>query len=266
MRQHRSRCASRLRAPLVTCLGLAVSLSAGLAQDVQKLAQVNIAQVVPPGPRAGPAARPGAQLQPGIRHSIEPWNAEPKLQPGIRIEPWNAEPKLQPGIRIEPWNAEPKLQPGVRHSIEPWNAEPKLQPGARPGEDLRRSPDPRPTEAPLKKPAGAGAGPKEASERFPIPPPPLPPSGLGLVPPLGLVGLGALGLSLAAVGLWLIKRRGAVQQTTVATPTAGTAATTDGKEGPTVSDIVNAACSHRRVSREAPSSRCRPTFTSSKTS
>ena len=104
---------------------------------------------------------------------------------------------------------------------------------------MRRSPDPRPTEAPPKKPAGAGAGPKEASERLPIPPPPLPPSGLGLLPPLGLVGLGALGLSLAVVCLWLIKRRGAVQQTTVATPTAGTAATTDGKEGPTVSDIVN---------------------------
>ena len=103
MRQHRSRCTSGLRAPLVTCLGLAVSLSAGLAQDVQKLAQVI----------------PRAQPQPGIRPSIEPWNAP---QPGIRpsIEPWNA-PK--PGIRpsIEPWNA-PK--PGIRPSIEPWNAAP----------------------------------------------------------------------------------------------------------------------------------------------
>src|SRR5262249_11356644 len=55
-----------LRASLVMCLGLAVSLSAGLAQDVKKLGEVNTAQMVSP-PRA-PAprapARPGGSLRP----------------------------------------------------------------------------------------------------------------------------------------------------------------------------------------------------------
>src|SRR5262249_12477667 len=77
-------------------------------------------------------------------------------------------------------------------------------------------------------------------------PPPLPPSGLGPLPPSGLVGLGALSLSLvAAVSFWLFKRRGAVRQTTVATPTAVTAVTTD-------SDIVNCSVfAPPRVARDA---------------
>src|SRR5215813_10809075 len=160
MRQHRSRCASWLRAPLAACLGLAVSLSAGLAQDMQKLAQVNPAQVVP---RAGPAAR--ALPEPGVL------NRELNF--------------------------------------------------LRPGEDLRRWPGLPPTETPPKKPAGAGAGPKEASEPYPTPPPteaplkkpalePLPtpppwlPSSGPSLPPLGLVGFGALGLALAVASLWLL--------------------------------------------------------------
>jgi hypothetical protein len=107
MRVHRrSRCARRLRTPLVMCLGLAVSLSAALAQDeptlgaqpsrldvnVQKLAQVNTAQMVPPAPRAGPASRPGEVLRPFP--STEP------LRPGAR--PFQGtEPLLQerPGSR-----------------------------------------------------------------------------------------------------------------------------------------------------------------------
>ena len=189
--------------------GLAVSLSAGLAQNVQKLAQV-----IPPGPGAGPAARQGAQPQPGIRPSIEPWNA---LQPGIRpsIEPWNAPP---PGIRpgLEPRNAP---QPGIRPSIEPWNAEPKPQPGAPVRVSSRGTPNLSPnrvrvqvrtcgdrrTRTPQKlrptRPAGCRCGSKGSvgTVSDAPPPPPFPPSGLfGLLPPtFGLVGLGALGLSLA---------------------------------------------------------------------
>src|SRR5262245_14087501 len=122
MRQHESRCAGRLHAPFLTCLGLAVSLSAGLAQDAQKLAQVNIAQLPLPAPaRPAPAPRPGEISRPLFGTGSQ-------------------------------------LQPGARAPFS--SPEHQLQPGARPVEDARRPPDPRPSEAPPRKPAGAGASPK----------------------------------------------------------------------------------------------------------
>jgi hypothetical protein len=48
-------------------------------------------------------------------------------------------------------------------------------------------------------------------EPFPTPPPSLPSSGPSL-PPLGLVGFGALGLALAVVSLWLLKHARATHQ------------------------------------------------------
>jgi len=190
MRQRRSRCPSRLCAPLVTWLGLAVSLSASLAQDVQKLAQVNTAQMMP-GPRVGPP----------VLRPVRPFTGTES--PLLREHP---APRQRPFTGTEP----PLLQEG------PARTEPLVlqeRPASRPGEGLQRSPDPRPTEAPRQKPAGAGAGPKEALERSPIPPAPLPPlEGLGFSP-VRDVGLGVLVLSLvAAAGLWLFKRARATHQ------------------------------------------------------
>jgi len=213
MRQRRSRCPSRLCAPLVTWLGLAVSLSASLAQDVQKLAQVNTAQMMP-GPRVGPPVSRSVRPFTGTESPLLQGRPAPRQRPFTGTEPplLQEGPASRPGEALRPFTGTepPLLQEG------PAGTEPLVlreRPASRPGEGLQRSPDPRPTEAPRQKPAGAGAGPKEALERSPIPPAPLPPlEGLGSSP-VRDVGLGVLVLSLgAAAGLWLFKRARATHQ------------------------------------------------------
>src|SRR5215211_3774147 len=196
MRLHRrSRC--RLRTLLVMCLALAVSLSAALAQDeptlgaqpsrldvnVQKLAQV----VTPPQPRAG-AARPlpNTESLPGARQL-----------PGSEL----LGPRPSFSTRQPPLSTK---QPPVSTKLQP-----QEQLGTHQG--LPQPPDPPPTKAPRQKPTDASPGPKETSGRSPTPQlpvptqPPLPSSG-------GLVGLGALGLTLVVVGLWLLRRARATYQ------------------------------------------------------
>src|SRR5262249_54133015 len=183
MRQRRSRCPSRLCAPLVTWLGLAVSLSASLAQDVQKLAQVNTAQMMP-GPRVGPPVLRPVRPFTGTESPLLRGHPAPRQRPFTGTEPplLQEGPASRPGEALRPFTGTepPLLQEG------PAGTEPLVlqeRPASRPGEGLQRSPDPRPTEAPRQKPAGAGAGPKEALERSPIPPAPLLPlEGLGSSP------------------------------------------------------------------------------------
>jgi TIR domain len=203
------------------CLGLAVSLSAVLAQDelilgaqsssadeydwvVQKLAQVNPAPMVRLGSRA-------ARQMPNLLQDSR------RLLNLLRTEPLLNLPRTEPLLnlpRTEPLSQEE----GLRRLLNPPRTEPLPQEeGSRrllnlPPLNLSRS------ELLLQEEGGL--------------------LNLPRTEPLSL-GLGALGLTLAAVGLWLFKRGRAVRQTTVAPPTAVIAATTDGKEGPTVSDIVN---------------------------
>jgi TIR domain len=212
MRLHRrSRC--QLRTLLIMWLGLAVSLSAALAQDeptlggaqpsrldvnVQKLAQV----VIPPQPRA---ARPLLNTQ---------------SLPGARQLPGSERLGLGPSFSTK--------QPPLSTKQPPVST--KLQPQEQLGthQDLAQSPDPPPTKAPRQKPTAASPGP--TSGRSPTPSlsvptePPLFPS--------GLVWLGALGgLTLIGVGLWLLSRARATYQELLRRA--------DGKIGPAPSDTVN---------------------------
>src|SRR5262249_37726337 len=100
MRQRRSRCPSRLCAPLVTWLGLAVSLSASLAQDVQKLAQVNTAQMMP-GPRVGPPVLRPVRPFTGTESPLLREHPAPRQRPFTGTEP----PLLQesPASRQRPF-------------------------------------------------------------------------------------------------------------------------------------------------------------------
>src|SRR5262249_51533579 len=157
-------------------------------------------------PRGSPRAGPGGALAPSRLPPQEPNSLGTKPSP-------------------RPFGQEPDFL-GTKPSPRPFGQEPDLlgtKPPPQPFELPPREPDfTKPS--PQRRPDESGAG-----SRLPAP-------GLNLPPTesLLLLGLAAL-LSLAAVGLRLRKRGGAVRQTTVATPSAVTVAT---KEGPTVSDIV----------------------------
>src|SRR5262249_24259342 len=172
-------------------------------------------------PRGSPRAGPGGALAPSRLPPQEPNSLGTKPSP-------------------RPFGQEPDFL-GTKPSPRPFGQEPDL---------LGTKPPPQPFELPPREPDFTKPSPQRRSDesgegsRLPAPELKLPPTESPLLPALGLnlpppetlllLGVGGL-LSLAAVGLRLRKRGGAVRQTTVATPSAVTVAT---KEGPTVSDIV----------------------------
>jgi hypothetical protein len=156
-----------------------------------------------------------------------------QLNPPFRNRPLkDLLPKLQK-------NLVPKLQEDFKwlKGLPPFGGQEAW--GAHPEQSLQKSPAER---AAAQKAAEKAAARKAAAEhastadRSPL--------------LLGFGAVAAFGLVLFGVGLWLFKRGRAVQQTSATTPTVVAAATTGGKAGPTVSDIVN--CSLFAPPRVAP--------------